>query len=624
LRCRSWRPLFAFVVSVCCSGACAAGSEDQPRVSPPPPRNLLLVTIDTLRADRVGSYGYASASTPALDELARSGVRFTRAYAPTPITLPSHATLMTGLNPPAHGARHNGLRPGDDAPVMAAALEEAGFATAAFVSAFPLDRRFGLARGFDVYDDQLPRRADGRSENERRGSVTVDAALSWLQQHRETPFFLWVHLFEPHAPYGDPATTAATVSDRYDAEISEADRQLARLLAALGNARTSTLVVAAADHGEAFGEHGEIGHSLFIYDVTLRVPLILNGPGVPADGRAIDRAVGLVDIAPTIRALFNRPATASDGIDLRRAIDGTAPANRMLYAESFAPLIDFGWSPLRAIRAGKWKYIAAPRAELYDLASDAGETRNEIAQQADEGQRLAQQVAAISPPSLARAPQVRPDEAARLGALGYVSRPGRSGGDAAARPDPKDRKEIAARLAEITSGEIAGERLVPALEALLRDDPGNPHAELRLGVALVDRGECGRADKHLRAAIQSGVPSADPFISLGFCHRQRGETAAATRALEEADRIEPGNPVVAANLGLFAFDAGRMRDAVTRLEAAVTRDPDLHEARFFLARAYARLGEREAAHRHAVTLLSRLPAAAPQRPEVERLVAALR
>jgi Flp pilus assembly protein TadD len=184
--------------------------------------------------------------------------------------------------------------------------------------------------------------------------------------------------------------------------------------------------------------------------------------------------------------------------------------------------------------------------------------------------------------------------------------------------------EIAARIGEVTSGEISGERLVPALEALLRDDPFNPHLELRLGVALADRDDCNRADSHLRTAIRSGLPSADPFISLAFCYRRRGSHEAARRALMDADRVEPGNPVVAANLGLIAFDAGQMEEAIARLETAVTRDPDLHEARFVLARAYARLGRQAEAHRHALTLLSRLPASAPQRAEVERLVAALK
>ena len=392
---------------------------------------------------------------------------------------------------------------------------------------------------------------------------------------------------------------------------------------ALGDARPTTLIVVAADHGEAFGEHGEIAHSIFAYDTTLRVPLILSGAGVPADGRVVKFPVGLIDVAPTVLAILGRPAIASDGVDLREAIDGKPAAARALYAESFAPLVDFGWSPLRTVRDGRWKYIAAPRPELYDLDADPEETRNVLSEQSAAAAPLAARADAISPATLDVAGRDR-EAAQRLGSLGYVSRPNRSSSPGAVRPDPKDRIALASRLAEVTSGEVPAEKLVATLDALLRDDPGNPYVELRLGAALADRGECDAAERHLRASIRSGVPTADPFLALAYCYKQRGAAAAAERALTSADRAEPGNPVVAANLGLIAFDAGRMADAIAHLDRAVTRDPDLHMARFFLARAYARSGNREAAHEQAVALLARLPASAPQRAEVERLEAALR
>jgi len=582
----------------------------------------LIVTIDTLRADRVGVYGYAAARTPAMDGLARGGVRFARAFAAAPITLTSHATMLTGLNPPGHGARHNGMHVRDTVPTLATALHDAGFATGAFVSAFPLDHRFGLARGFATYDDRLPRRDDGRPADERRGALTVDAARVWLDEHRDGPFFLWVHLFEPHAPYGDPLTAgAASASDRYDGDIAEADRQLARLIEALGSAREKTMIAVAGDHGEAFGEHGEVAHSIFVYDTTLRVPLILNGPGMPADGRAIDGVAGLVDVAPTLLSLLGQAALGGDGADLGPLIAGTASGGHTLYAESFAPLVDFGWSPLRSVRDGRWKYVAAPRPELYDFEADPAEAHDLIADRADQAAPLAAKIEAISPASLAQPAARDRATAARLGSLGYVALT--HGAPEGPRPDPKDRKEMAARIAEVTSGELSPDRLVPALDALVADDPQNGYLRLRLGAALADRGDCDPAEKHLQAAIRAGVPTADPFLSLAYCYRQRGAAAAAERALQSADRAEPGNPVVSANLGLIAFDAGRMRDAIPRFETALASDPDLHMARFFLARAYARAGNRGAAHEQAVTLLSRLPAAAPQRAEVERLVATL-
>ncbi|MGH9313870.1 MAG: sulfatase [Vicinamibacterales bacterium] len=252
-----------------------SGTERAADDAGPAASNLLLVTIDTLRADAVGAYGASSARTPALDALAAEGVRFDRAFAPTPITLPSHASLLTGLYPPGHGARHNGIAMRADVPTLATSCEKAGLATAAFVSAFPLDRRFGLARGFGQYGDRFPRGPDMRPLNERPGSSTVDQAIGWLVARgfsrvsdktslkaRATRFFLWVHLFEPHAPYGNPRDGRPAI-DRYADEVAEADRQVARLLEALGPAKPTTLVIAAGDHGEAFGEHGEIGHSIF-------------------------------------------------------------------------------------------------------------------------------------------------------------------------------------------------------------------------------------------------------------------------------------------------------------------------------------------------------------------------
>src|SRR5687767_4149761 len=254
------------------------------RDSAPPPapanaiRNIVIITIDTLRADHVGAYGYSGARTPAMDGLAREGVRFDRAYATAPITLPSHASLMTGRYPPGHGARHNGMRLDLKTPTLAEHFARAGFATAAFIAAFPLDRRFGLIKGFREYGDGMPRDTNGRITNERPGRLVVDEAIAWADRHRNDRAFLWVHLFEPHAPYGNPgASPSRSTIARYDDDVAEADGQVARLLGGLQFDRAQSLIVLTADHGEAFGEHGEISHSVFAYDVTLRVPLVVTG-----------------------------------------------------------------------------------------------------------------------------------------------------------------------------------------------------------------------------------------------------------------------------------------------------------------------------------------------------------
>ena len=596
-------------------GAC--GRAPEPPAPAPAARNLVLITIDTLRADRVGSYGYAAGRTPAIDTLAAQGVRFERAYAPAPITLTAHASLLSGRYPPGHGARHNGMPVDAKTPLLAETLTRAGFATAAFVAAFPLDRRFGLDRGFQIYSDRMPRR-QGRQADERPGEEAATEAIHWLQQ-RSGPFFLWVHLFEPHAPYGAPGDSRP-VQVRYDDEVSAADRQVGRVVDALGANRASTVIVVTADHGEAFGEHGELTHSLFVYDTTLRVPLIVAGPGIAP--RVVDAPVGLIDVAPTVLPLLNAPRLDADGIDLGAAMRGASLSGRTLYAESFAPLLDFGWSPLRSIREDGWKLIAAPRPELYRVSSDPSEAGDLASSDAVRLAAMLDRVQRYSPAELgtpASAPD--PEAAARLQALGYVGSGARAGG---VRADPKDRRELAADLARVTSGELQGAALEAALRRIVAVDPGNPQANMRLGFALQASGRCAEAVRHFESAIGSRIPGADAYLGLAECQVRMRHPEAALRTLQRGAQIEPGNAVVAANLGLVLSDSGRPAEGLPHLTRAVSIDPDFHQARFNLALAFARLGHRVGGLREAQELLKRLPADAPQRAEVERLVAALR
>ncbi len=416
------------------------------------------------------------------------------------------------------------------------------------------------------------------------------------------------------------------MSERYDDEIAEADRQVGRLLDGLGSARAETLVVVTADHGEAFGEHGEIGHSVFIYDTTLRVPLIVQGPGVEREVR--DEPVSLVDIAPTVVALSGvQMSTPLDGEALQelrgRRPPGASP--RQLYAETMAPFEDFGWSPLRSVRAGFTKYILAPAPELYDTRADADETTNLVAGQPAAAARLKAAVATFAstqaPPPVPL-DDLSPDARRRLQSLGYLS----GGGARGTRPlaDPKDRRELAARLAEVTSGELSGTALEAALTRILADDPQNPQAALRLGYARVARGDCRSAVPNFRSAIAAGMPTADAHLGLAACLVAAKQTAEAIRVLEDAAALEPDNPVVLANQGLVRSDGGQPAEAVPFLRRALVLDPDLHQARFGLAVALARAGDREGASREAADLLSRLPATAPQRGEVARLLGALR
>ena len=606
----------ALLIALC--SACTKGPSQQAAPTPAT-RHLLLITIDTLRADRVGAYGYRSARTPAIDALAARGARFDSAFSSAPITLTSHATIMTGRYPPGHGARHNGMRLDPAVPTIADALRQAGFATAAFVAAFPLDRRFGLTKGFQTYSDRMPRGPQGRLASERPGHVVADEAIAWLDEHRAGSFFLWVHLFEPHAPYGDPSDHRP-VGERYDDEVAEADRQVARLVEALGKESASTLIAVAGDHGEAFGEHGEISHSVFVYDTTLRVPLVIAGPGIAPS--VVHGAVGLVDLAPTLLGQLGPIKFDSDGIDLRAALAGAEPAPRELYAESFAPLLDFGWSPLRAIRTGDLKYIAAPTPELYRVSVDAGERQNLAEKEKTQAASLDDRVQRISPATLATASPQDPEAAARLQALGYTSRgPVPTAG---ARPDPKDRRELAAQIAQVTSGELEGAALRQALEQILAKDPANPQAHVRLGYVLIDAGQCSAAEDHFKQAIAGHLPGADGYLGLAACQSMSRRFDAAAATLQQAEAVEPENPVVVANRGVVLSDGGRPLESIPLFRRALTLDPDFNEARFNLALAHLRAGQKLDAAREADELLRRLPADAPQRREVERLREAAR
>jgi arylsulfatase A-like enzyme len=592
----------------------------------PAARNLVLITIDTLRADHVGAYGWTRAHTPTLDAIAAGGALFERAFAAAPITLPSHATLLTGRYPPGHGARDNGLHVSATVPTLATELHAKGFATAAFVAAYPLDHQFGLNRGFDVYGDTLPRGPDGRPANERPASAVVNDAISWLRPPGPParPFFLWVHVFEPHAPYGDPTGSSRSALERYDEEIATADREIGRLIAALGPVAAQTVVVAAGDHGEAFGEHDEYAHSIFVYDTTLRVPLLMKGPAISA-GTRITEPVTLADVAPTVMRALGMQLADVDGIDLSPAFARAALPQRELYAESFAPLVEFGWAPLRAVRTGGRKLIAAPTPELFDLEQDPAETKNLAAAQTNAVQTLQARVNRYSAPGLPSAAAADREAADRLRALGYSSSSvdGRQSQSPGGRPDPKDRREIAARIAQVTSGELSGAALLTALEGIVRDDPRNGQAQLRLGYARLQAGDCSRAEPAFHAAAAAGLPSADVHLGLATCLGQRGDLGGAERALAEARRIEPGNPAVTANLGLLQASKGNFPAAIQSLSAALAADPRMDEARFNLAVVYAKAGRRADAAATARDLLARLPPNAPQRAEVERLIRAV-
>jgi arylsulfatase A-like enzyme/Tfp pilus assembly protein PilF len=548
--------------------------------------NLLVITIDTVRADHIGAYGAARAETPTLDRLAGEGVRFEVAKAAAPLTLPSHATLFTGLLPPHHGLRNNGAgRLPDRIATLATRLQQAGYRTAAFVGAFVLDRRFGLGRGFELYDDEIERNESdpSRLEAERRAAIVVDRASRWLDalpREDARPFFAWVHLYDAHAPYEPPEPYATRHRGAlYDGEIAYVDEQIGRLLSGVerGGRTNRTLIVVTSDHGEALGEHGELTHGVFVYESSLRVPLILNAPRVlPA--RTVRTPVGLADVAPTIAALLDQPFPEQprlDGRDLASVLqDGGEPEEQDLYAESEYPRA-FGWSGLAALARGSLKYIDAPSPELYDLASDAGETTN-IGVSDARAARLKQRLDAIVRGG-ARAEQpdiLGPDDREQLATLGYVAA-GRARPRGGSGRDPKETIGLFRAFEEANWALQAGRlsEATVALERLIPEDEANPVFVSVLAHALRRQGQIGRAVDLYRRVVAAAPDDADARYDLAVALHEAGRPAEALAAAEEAVRRDPGRPEAHNALGIALFDAGRPAEALAEFDRAIHLDP---------------------------------------------------
>jgi arylsulfatase A-like enzyme len=398
--------------------------------------NVLLVTLDTVRADRLGCYGCGQAGTPVCDALAENGVLFEDAVASVPLTLPSHATILTGLSPLAHGVRENGKhRLAVAHTTLAEVLGSHGYDTAAFLGCFVLDQRFGLDQGFDLYDFEVTpegNRPGMPDYNERPADAVTDAAISWLEAREASdpaaPFFAWVHYFDPHLPYRSPLGRAPRFAGRpYDAEIAFADQELGRLLDRVDEMGLSetTLVVLVGDHGEALGEHGEPTHGMLLYEGTMRVPFIVSC-GAIFDGphRVGDRVVGLVDVRPTIEDLLGlAPGSPQDGASL---VGGAPDPDRAVYIETMTPLSLAGWSPLHGLRTHELKYILAPVPECYDLAADPVEAVNLYPSDPPGLERLERKLASMMAETGAGPSETRSlsdEEIERLGALGYVQAP---------------------------------------------------------------------------------------------------------------------------------------------------------------------------------------------------------
>jgi arylsulfatase A-like enzyme/Flp pilus assembly protein TadD len=580
------------------------------------PSNLLLVTIDTVRADHVGAYGDARAETPNLDRLARSGVRFDSAISAVPLTLPSHATILSGLLPPHHGVRNNGAGAFPASRVtLATLLSASGYRTGAFVGSYVLDHRFGLGRGFETYDDEIARdpSAPGALEAERPGREVVDRALAWLGKGDERPFFAWVHLYDAHAPYDPPEPFRSRHLDHpYDGEVASVDFQVGRLLDWLAQTgrEKETIVAVAADHGEALGEHGELTHGFFVYEPTLRVPLIVRGPSL-TPGRVVRTPVSLADLAPTLAGLAGKPwAGGLDGRDLSRNLLGSAdPPSADLYSETEYPRI-FGWSGLAALHRKNLKYIQAPRPEIYDLAQDPHETRS-LAEVRTPRADLEAAIAsfrrdAVSPEKPGNADR---ESAAKLASLGYISGSPSMPEHSTLR-DPKD-VAGAFRQFEDAHWDLVGGRVEPArgkLLAALRSDPDNPVFLDSLGLAYRRLGDFEAAIRSYRRAVELSPGDADTRYDLAVALKEAGRIDEAFSAAQDALRHDASRPDTLGVLGIALLAKGRPAEALEQFDRAAALDPRdarTENNRGNVLRELKRPAEAEAAYRRAIALAPR-------------------
>ena len=545
--------------------------------------NVVVVTLDTTRADRLGCYGFDGVATPNIDAVARDGVVFDNATAVVPLTFPSHSSMVTGLIPPHHGVRDNGGFFLDDAKVtLAERLKAAGYATGAFIGAWVLESRWGLGQGFDLYSDRFELskyKVVSLGTVQKPGDEVMTDALAWLDTVKSRKFFAWIHLYDPHSPYEPPEPYASRYRDKpYLGEIAYTDSVVGRLTAwlAANGQLEKTILVLVADHGESLGDHGEAAHAYFIYGATTHVPLIVRTPW-KLTGRNASRVSG-VDLMPTVLDLVGLPAEKGiDGISLALAVlDPAAQLGHVAYSETYFPRYHFGWQQLRSLRDDRYAYIDAPQPELYDLASDPGERTNVYKANSARAEDLRLKMEALAAGNAQAEPQrqtLDPDTLQRLAALGYV-------GNVidvdphAVLPDPKAKLKLftmmnaAKGLAQ--DGDLAG--AIARMRQVTAEDPHIMDAFLTLGNWLVKAKDTEGAIAAFKAALSL---KPDDDISLGNLaqlYRSRGRTEDELAALEvfrSALRVNPKNPQSWYQLGTLYLDAGRFGDAAGAFQDAL-------------------------------------------------------
>jgi len=566
-----------------------------------PAVNVILITIDTLRADHVGCYGYKQIKTPNIDSLAADGARFEHAFAVVPVTLPSHSSMLTGTYPMLSGMHDfSANKLSSQLPTLAAVLKQAGYATGAVIGSAVLDSRFGLNQGFDFYYDHFDfsrLEESNLDEMERPGNVVADLALDWLGKNSQKKFFLWMHLYDPHYPYRPPEPYSREYAAHpYDGEIAFADEQVGRLLRFLKEKGLyqNTLIVLSGDHGESLGEHGEKTHGFFIYNATMHVPLIIRLPE-NSTARTVSDLVSLVDLMPTVLAALGLQIPSQvQGRSLLPELRGdNSDSPRDLYGETFLPRLHFNWSELRATENAKYHFIDAPKPELYDLAKDPGEVHNLLPEKKAVAEEMRSKLTALireysAGKEMAEKTGLDPAILERLKSLGYAGFSGGSDPNVANRdlPDPKDRiatyELISDAIADSQHGRY--QESIEKLKAAIKTEPNSVPAHYLQGLNYYRSKMFPEAVDELQKTVQLSPDYALAFFNLGMAQAHARQFDAAIQTLQKTLQLDATNFEAAYNLGVAYLQKKQLAQAEDAFRQSVTINPEL-------ARGYRALGE---------------------------------
>lgn len=596
--------IIALILCSWSAAATAIGGDGRPEKTPRP--DIFLITIDTLRSDHVRCYGYERIQTPAIDELAKQGIRFTQAFTPSPITNSSHTSILTGLLPSSHGVSDFGVPLAPNHSTLAEILNKEGYRTAAFIGSVILDSKKlapGLDRGFEFYDN-FPEETETKSRwgrLERRGMDVVQRAETWLNAHDAAPHFVWVHLYDPHDPYEPPPPYSDIYRDRlYDGEIAYADSALGQFIAYLKkrNWYQEGLVIVVGDHGEGLGEHGEDTHGIFLYDSTTHVPLILKLPNGQEAGKVVVEQVRTTDILPTILELLGILAPGSlDGTSLKPTFLDSGAPSLTVFGETDYPL-RFGWAPLRSVRSEGFKFIEAPEPEFYDLRSDPRELRNHYVPWDAEVQKLRKTLAEsrLAPLHAGKpsATAVSPSTIDELRALGYLSSAdARSSTDVpepSLLPDPKGKieEQNLLHVAMIASEDGRTVEARKALEKVLQLNDRSEAALLQIGRLERESKNYTEAARYLRRASELRPDDAEIAFEFGGALDLSGDLPGARRALEGSLKLNADHPAARVLLGQVCLKSNDPKAAEDEFETALLLQPASAEGQIGLAKALLR------------------------------------